>query len=142
MSLLTSLFPSRTSAPVKTEDVSATASRAAAIPDHEPTVRPRYQITESADSFTLVVELPGVTKPGLELSLDRTHFRVVGRRAWQRPETWTALHRELRDAAFELTLDHAHAVDPEKVRAELRDGLLQVLLPKAEALKPRKITVA
>ena len=64
------------------------------------------------------------------------------RRAWRRPENWTALHRETRDHAFELVLDHQRAVDPEKVRAELRDGVLRVVLPKVEALQPRKIAVA
>lgn len=142
MSLITSLIPSLAGAPTQTEEGSASASRNATGTDLGPTVSPRYQVTETAEAFGLVVELPGVAKDGLELSVDHAQIRVVGRRAWQQPEKWTAHHREIRDAAFVLNLEHGRAIDAEKVQAELRDGILRVALPKAEALKPRKITVA
>lgn len=135
MSFLTSLIPSLSSAPAARADSAPAAGS-------EPTVAPRYQITETAEAFGLTVELPGVAKDGLELSVDHEQIRVVGRRAWRKPEGWTALHRESREAAFELVLDHGRSIDADKVHAELRDGVLRVSLPKAEALKPRKIAVA
>lgn len=134
MSLISSLIPSLGSADSKTE-----ASQGAA--DFGPTVAPRYDVTETTEAYGLTVELPGVAKDGLELSVDHEQVRVVGRRAWSKPEAWTALHRETREAAFELVLEHGRAIDAEKVHAELRDGVLRVSLPKAEALKPRKIAV-
>lgn len=136
MSLISSLIPAFATSPAPRS--AAPAGPAAG----EPTVAPRHEITETPEAYGLTVELPGVAKEGLELSVDHEQIRVLGRRAWRKPDAWNALHRESREAAFELVLDHGRAIDAEKVHAELRDGVLRVSLPKAEALKPRKITVS
>jgi HSP20 family protein len=132
MSLITSLIPSLAEKPVQAQPRTE---------DRGPTVSPRYEISETAEAFALVVQLPGVAKDGLELSVDHEEIRLVGRRAWRKPEDWTVLHRETVDASFELVLAHDRAIDVEKVSAELRDGVLRVALAKAASLKPRKITV-
>lgn len=135
MSLISSLIPAFASTP-------ATRSPSAGVAESaEPTLAPRYEVSETPEAYGLTVELPGVAKDGLELSVDHEQIRVFGRRAWRKPEGWNALHRESREAAFELVLDHGRVIDAEKVHAELRDGVLRVSLPKAEAVKPRKITV-
>lgn len=136
MSLISSLIPAFASVPAR-RDAGPSATAAA-----EPTVAPRYEVAETPEAYGLTVELPGVAKDGLELSVDHEQIRVLGRRAWRKPEGWHALHRESREAAFELVLDHGRVIDADKVHAELRDGVLRVSLPKAEALKPRKISVA
>lgn len=105
------------------------------------TVKPHYEIKETDEAYGLTVHLPGVTKAGLEITAEDATLRIVGKRAWTRPEGWTALYRETSDAAFLLELDHDNAVDLDKVRAELRDGVLRVSLPKAETVKPRRIDV-
>lgn len=106
-----------------------------------PSVKPRYEIKETADAFGVTVYLPGVNKDTLEITAEAGQFRVVGRPAWTQPEEWTPLYRESAGLPFELTLTHDNALDAEKIAAELRDGVLRVSLPKAEALKPRRITV-
>jgi HSP20 family protein len=122
--------------------IPASADKTAAAADTGLKVAPRYEIHETPESFSLLVHLPGVAKDGLELSVDHAEVRLTGRRAWSKPEDWTALHRETPDATYELVLAHEHGIDADKVEAELRDGVLRVVLAKTEALKPRKITVA
>ncbi len=134
MSLLSTLIPSLAPAPA--------APAPAPRTDSEPTRTPRHEVTDTPEAYGLVVELPGVAKDGLELSVDHEQIRVFGRRSWRKPEAWQALHRESRDIAYELVLEHGRTIDAEKIHAELRDGVLRVSLPKAEALKPRKIAVA
>ncbi len=109
--------------------------------EREFALKPAHEIKESADVWNLTVQLPGVSKEGLALSVDDTQVTIRGQRAWRKPEGWTQLHRESVDVAYELVLEHDNAVNAEKVSAELRDGVLQVSLPKAEALKPRKIAI-
>ena len=82
-----------------------------------------------------------MAKEGLEITAEDGLVTIRGRRAWQKPEGWTSLHRESFDAPYELTLQHDNTVDAEKIHAELKDGVLRVSLPKAEAIKPRKIAV-
>ena len=134
MSLISSLIPSRR------DNMPATCPPADAT-DLGPTVSPRYRVTETAEAYDLTIDLPGVAKGDLDISVDHEQIRVVGRRAWRQPESWTPLHRETRDAAYELVLDHDRAIDAGQVRAALSDGVLRLALPKAEALKPRKISV-
>ncbi len=131
MSLFNSLIPSLSRSPG--DDDSAT---------DVPTVRPAYEIKETADAWGVTVSLPGVTKDGLEITAEEGQIRITGRRAWKQPESWTSLYRETADAPFELLLANEGTVDVDKIAAELRDGVLRVSLPKHEALKPRKIAVS
>ncbi|HLP03424.1 MAG TPA: Hsp20/alpha crystallin family protein [Opitutaceae bacterium] len=107
-----------------------------------PTVTPRYEIKENPDAFGLEVWLPGVTKDGLELTIDDGELTIIGRRSWKKPEGWSQLYRETPLADFSLTLSHDNTFDAEKVNAELRDGVLRVTLPKSESIKPRKIAIS
>jgi HSP20 family molecular chaperone IbpA len=132
MSLLNSLIPSLSRTP------SAPANETAST---GPTIKPVYEVKETADAYGLTVYLPGVAKENLELTAEDGQFRILGRRAWRQPEGWTAVYRESSDAPFELVLTHDNLVDADKVVAELKDGVLRVSLPKHEAVKPRKIAV-
>jgi HSP20 family protein len=134
MSLLNTLIPSlgRTPAACNTDTTQA---------DLAHSVKPAYEIKETAEAWGVTVHLPGVTKDGLELTAEEGQLTIVGRRAWQQPEGWTALYRESSDAPFTLVLTHDNAIDTDKIAAELRDGVLRVSLPKHEAVKPRKIAV-
>jgi len=105
------------------------------------TVKPIYDLTETAEAWGLTVQLPGVTKEGLEVTAEEGSVTIRGSRQWRQPEGWTSLYRESLDAPFELTLEHDNTVDADKIHAELKDGVLRVSLPKAEAVKPRKIAV-
>jgi len=133
MSLLNSLIPSLNHQP---------APRVATpVVDPEPTIKPAFDLSETPEAWTLAVMLPGVAKHGVELTVDETQIKVLGRRAWRQPAGWTALYRETSDAAFALELSHDNAVAPERVAAEMRDGVLRVTLPKHSTLQPRRIAV-
>ena len=104
--------------------------------------RPAYEVTESDAGYSLTVNLPGVSKDGLEITDEGGELRIVGKRAAKLPEGVVVLHRESSDAAFELVLEHDNTVDADKTEAELKDGVLHLKLAKAESAKPRKIAVS
>lgn len=135
MSLFQTLIPSLNRTPTRAENSAGSSELGA-------TVKPAYEIKETAEAYGLTVFLPGVTKDGLEITAEDGQIRIVGRRAWQRPEGWTPLYRESAEAAFELVLTHDNVIDADKVAAELRDGVLRVSLAKHEAAKPRRIAVS
>ena len=105
------------------------------------TLKPDYRISETAEAWTLVVQLPGVTKDGLEVTAEDGVVSLRGRRQWRQPEEWTSLHRESYDSSYALSIQHDNTVDADRIQAELKDGVLRVSLPKVEAVKPRKINV-
>ena len=133
MSFFQTLIPALNRTPASTENTPGSVETA--------TIKPTYEIKETAEAYGVIVYLPGVAKDGLEITADDAEVRITGRRAWQRPDGWTALYRENPDAAFELVLAHDNAVDTAKISAELRDGVLRASLPKHEAAKPRKISI-
>src|SRR4051812_2133495 len=124
MALLNNLIPSLSRTPANGGENAAT--------DSAPTIKPVYEIKETADAFGVTVYLPGVGKDGVDITAEEGQLRILGRRAWTQPEGWTALYRETQDAAFEVVLTHDNAIDTDKVAAELRDGVLRVSLPKHE----------
>lgn len=105
-------------------------------------IKPMYDVRETDEAYGMTVYLPGVSKDGIEITAEQGQLIIRGRRAWKRPEGWTALYTESADAPFELVLEHDNAIDTGKVAAEMHDGVLRVSLPKTEAVKPRKITVS
>lgn len=114
----------------------------AAVTEPELTVKPAYEIKETAEAWGLVAHLPGVAKDGLELTAEEGLITIRGRRAWRQPEGWSAIYRESVDAPYVLALEHDNTVNADGIHAELKDGVLRVSLPKAEAVRPRKITVS
>ena len=106
------------------------------------TRRPRYQVDEANEGYTLTAYLPGVAKEGLEITDEGGELRITGKPSAKLPAGVSALHRESVDAAYELVLAHDATVDAEKTQAELKDGVLRLTLAKAESAKPRKITVS
>lgn len=137
MTLFNQLVPRLTRA-VSRRDQNSGSNAAA---ETEYTIKPLYELKETEEAWGLTVQLPGVAKDGLELSVEDNVINIRGRRAWQRPEGWTQLYRESVDAPFALALEHDNSVDVDKIHAELKEGVLRVSLPKAEAVKPRKIAV-
>jgi len=133
MSFINQILPKITRSTVATENDAAGATGF--------TLKPVYQLSQTPEAWTLVAQLPGVTKEGLEVTAEDGLVTIKGRRAWQQPEGWTSLYRESYDSPYALTLQHDNTVDAGQIQAELKDGLLRVSLPKAAALKPRKITV-
>jgi HSP20 family protein len=137
MTLFNQLVPRLTRA-VSRRDQNSGSNAAA---ETEYTIKPLYELKETEEAWGLTVQLPGVAKDGLELSVEDNVINIRGRRAWQKPEGWTQLYRESVDAPFALALEHDNSVDVDKIHAELKEGVLRVSLPKAEAVKPRKIAV-
>lgn len=104
-------------------------------------VAPMASVTEENDGYTLLVEMPGVTKEGLELSIENNELTIVGRRSLPTIEG-TLIHRESRSENFRRVFELDPSIDANKISARMDQGILTVTLPKAEHVKPRKISVS
>jgi len=103
---------------------------------------PSMSLAEGADQSTLIVELPGVIKEDVKISVEDGLLTIAGeRRAPELPEGARWIRSESLAGKFVRTLELPHPVDPQAISAELSNGLLRVVLPKAEAARPREITI-
>lgn len=106
-----------------------------------PFVAPGVNIYEADDRYVLQAEMPGVTKEGLEISLEGNTLTFTGQRREEAVEG-RPLHRESRVNNYRRVFELDPAIDTQKITAEMRQGVLTLTLPKAERVKPRKIEIA
>jgi HSP20 family protein len=98
-------------------------------------------VTEIADGYTLEIEMPGVKKEGLDISVENNELTIIGRRSLPAVEG-TFVHRESRPENFRRVFEIDPSIDGDKISAKIDQGLVTLTLPKAEHVKPRKVTVS
>jgi len=104
-------------------------------------ISPVASVVENGDAYMLNVEMPGVNKEGLEISVENNELTIVGRRSLPQVEG-TLVHRESRTENFRRAFELDPSIDTSKIAARMEQGVLSLTLPKAEQVKPRKITVS
>ena len=104
-------------------------------------VAPVASVLENGDGYMLQVEMPGVSKEGLEISTEGNELTITGRRSLPTIDG-VVVHRESRQENFRRTFEIDPSIDVNKINAKIEQGVLTVTLPKAEHVKPRKITVS
>ena len=104
-------------------------------------ITPPASVREIGDGYTLEIEMPGVKKDGLEISVENNELTIIGRRSLPAVEG-TLIHRESRPENFRRMFEIDPSIDANKISAKIDQGLVMLILPKAEHVKPRKITVA
>jgi HSP20 family protein len=103
---------------------------------------PALDVAEDKDGFRVQVELPGLKREDIEVSLDDGALAITGERKAETPQEGTTVHRQERHyGKFSRTLTLPSEVVADKVKAAYKDGILTVTLPKAEAAKPKTIAV-
>jgi HSP20 family protein len=104
-------------------------------------ITPSASLMETGDGYMLEIELPGVNKEGLEISVENNELTVLGRRSLPQIEG-TLIHRESRPENFWRTFELDPSIDAGKISAKMEQGVAKLNLPRAEQVKPRKISVS
>jgi HSP20 family protein len=103
-------------------------------------VTPLANIVESQDGYLLEAEMPGVSKEGLEITVENGELMIIGRRSTETP-AGQQLYRESRSLDYRRVFELDPTIDVSKINARMDQGVLKLHLPKAESVKPRKIEV-
>jgi HSP20 family protein len=104
-------------------------------------VSPEVNVLETMDGYVLEAEMPGVSKDGLEITLDGTELTITGRSRME-PLPGQPLFRESRAADFRRAFELDPAIDTARISGRMDQGILTLTLPKLEKAKPRKIAVS
>ncbi len=102
---------------------------------------PALDIYQNNDNVVARLELPGMRKEDIEISLHDGTLTISGERKAESGEGDKAERTERYVGKFRRSVSLPAQVDAGKVTATYRDGILTVNLPKAEEAKPKQIQV-
>jgi len=103
-------------------------------------VLPEVNIYESKDAYVLEAEIPGVSKDGLEITLEGNELTIEGHRT-EEEIPGEVIYRESRSADYRRTFELDPVIDTSRISAHVHQGVLTLTLPKLEKLKPRRIEI-
>ncbi len=103
---------------------------------------PALDVYQSNDNIVAVVELAGMRKEDIEISLHDGTLTIGGERKRESANGEKAERSERYIGTFRRSITLPTRVDANKVNASYRDGILTVTLPKAEEVKPKQIQVS
>jgi len=103
-------------------------------------ILPKTNIFETKDGYMVEAEMPGVSREGLEITLEGNEIAITGRRKSD-AVTGRALFRECDLADYRRVFELDPVIDSSKIAAKIEQGLLTLTLPKSEKVRPRKIAV-
>ena len=97
---------------------------------------------QNNDNIVVTVELPGMRKEEIEVSLYDGTLTISGERRRETTNGEKAERTERYVGAFRRSITLPTRVDSNKVSATYVDGIVTVTLPKAEEVKPKQIPVS
>ncbi len=117
----------------------------AQLPSEEMTSRawsPTVDVKETGDTLEFMVELPGLSKDDIEITLENNVLTLSGERKFEKEAKGETYHRMERSyGAFSRSFTLPASFRTDKVDANFAEGVLHIRLPKMEASKPRKISI-
>jgi len=102
---------------------------------------PALDVSQDHDNLYVVVELPGMKREEIEISLHEGTLSIRGERKQERSEKEQGERTERFYGKFSRSITLPTRVEAERVTAAYKDGLLTITLPKAEEVKPKQIDV-
>lgn len=102
---------------------------------------PAADIYESKEGATVYVDLPGVSREGLDISVDKNVMTISGTINLSAVDDLKPTYTDIPASAFKRQFTLSSEMDTSKIEASLNNGELKLFVPRSEAHKPRKITV-
>lgn len=103
---------------------------------------PAVDLVEKDNEFVAKVELPGVNKDDVKITLQENILTIRGEKKEEKETKESSYHRLERSyGSFQRSFTLPTTVKADKVEAQYKDGILTINLPKAEEAKRKQIEV-
>ncbi len=103
---------------------------------------PSVDVAERENDLVVKVELPGVSKDEVKITLQDNMLSIRGEKKQEKEAKDANFHRVERTyGSFQRTFTLPAPVKADKVDASYKDGILTITLPKAEEAKAKQIEV-
>lgn len=105
------------------------------------TMLPPVDIFEDEAGFTVIADMPGVSKDRLGVRVTGDSLVIEGTASVPVTGNIELLYGEIQNLQYCRSFTLSHELDPGKMEAKLNNGVLRLRIPKAEEARPRRITV-
>jgi HSP20 family protein len=105
------------------------------------TYLPTADIFETQDALQVVLEMPGVEKTNIDVTVEEGVLSVRGRLDFSKYNNLQPLYTEYNVGHYARSFRLSSKIDVSKIGAQLSDGVLTLTLPKVEEAKPQTIQV-
>jgi len=108
-------------------------------------LQPLLDVYETDSTIVASLDLPGVEKKDVEVSVSNGFLTISGERKNISGESGEGrIWQETSFGTFKRTFELTEAVVEDKIKAQFKNGVLKISLPKAEEVKPavRNISVS
>ncbi|ADN08293.1 Hsp20/alpha crystallin family protein [Sulfurimonas autotrophica] len=97
---------------------------------------PAVNTRESDDAYYIELDLPGIKKEDVEISIDKNILTIKGKREVKREEKKDDYYRvESAYGTFARSFTLPEKVDTENIRASSEDGVVEITIPKLKVEK-------
>jgi HSP20 family protein len=119
-------------------------SRFGLTPQRTADLVPNIDVNETDQAFEITVEMPGLRREDVEISLDNDVLTIRGEKKFEaekEDEKGRAHITERAYGTFFRAIQLPTHVDPSAVQATMADGVLKITIPKPAQSESRKIEV-
>jgi HSP20 family protein len=103
---------------------------------------PAVDIAEHDDQYIVKMELPGVSKEEVKITLESNILTIRGEKKQEKETKKENYHRVERSyGSFQRSFTLPTTVKSDRIDASFKDGILNISMPKAEEAKPKQIEV-
>ena len=103
---------------------------------------PAVDIGEHENEYRVKVELPGVDKNDVRITLESNILTIKGEKKQEKETKGQEYHRVERSyGSFQRSFTLPTTVQADRIDAVYKDGVLTIVLPKADEAKPKQIEV-
>jgi HSP20 family molecular chaperone IbpA len=102
---------------------------------------PNADIYETDDALTIVLEVPGVEKQDLRVSLEKDVLSIEGQIDFAKYSGFEPVYSEYNVGHFARAFTLSQKIDPEGITAACQDGVLTLTLKKSREATPRRIAI-
>jgi HSP20 family protein len=103
---------------------------------------PVTDILETDKALHVVLEMPGVARENVDVSVENDVLTIEGRIDYSQYEGMQPVYTEYNVGHYVRSFQLSSKIEQSGISAELADGVMTLVLPKAEKAMPRKIKLS
>ena len=103
--------------------------------------KPETDIYETDNELQVVMDMPGVSKDNVTITVDKGVLDVEGVIDFKRYSKLKAIYSEYDIGNYSRRFKISNEINKDKISAKMDSGVMTLTLPKAEQEKPRQIAI-